>query len=92
MKSSYELAMERLRKAAPSAKLTEAQKRELADLDTQYAAKIAAREIALQAEIQRLEQGENVEEAQETRRQLAADRKKLQAELEEKKDRIRGGQ
>ena len=34
MKSSYELAMERLNKQAPSAKLTSAQKAQLADLDS----------------------------------------------------------
>jgi len=41
MKSAYELAMERLNKSAPSVKLTAAQKKELAELDSQYAAKIA---------------------------------------------------
>ena len=91
MKSSYELAMERLNKAAPSVKLTEAQKQELADMDSQYAAKIAAREIAMQAEIQRCEKDGNMEKAMETRQQLAADRRKLQAELEEKKERVRAG-
>ena len=38
MKSAYELAMERLNKNAPSVKLTPAQKKELAQLDTVYAA------------------------------------------------------
>ena len=51
MKSSYELAMERLNKSSPAVKLTAAQKKELAELDTKYAAKIAEREIALKDEI-----------------------------------------
>ena len=53
MKSSYELAMERLNKNAPAVKLTAKQKQELAELDSRYAAKIAEREIALNGEIAR---------------------------------------
>ena len=51
MKTAYELAMERLSKAAPAVKLTGAQKKQLAELDSKYAAKIAEREIALRDEI-----------------------------------------
>ena len=47
MKSAYELAMERLNKTAPAAKLTGEQKKQLAELDSQYKAKIAEREIFL---------------------------------------------
>jgi len=53
MKSSYELAMERLNKTAPSTKVSPKLKQELAELDSQYAAKIAEREIALASEIAR---------------------------------------
>jgi len=87
MKSSYELAMERLNKAAPAAKLTGAQKKELAEIDSQYAAKIAGREIALKDEIARI--ADDVEKAEALRQQLADERKKLQAELEEKKEAVR---
>ena len=87
MKSSYELAMERLNKSAPSKKLSDAQKKELAELDSQYAAKIAAREIALNAEIAKT--AEDFEKEESLREQLLNDRKKLQAELEEKKERVR---
>jgi len=89
MKSSYELAMERLNKSAPAVKLTGAQKQQLAELDTLYAAKLAGREIALNAELARV--ADDVEKAQSLREQLAGERQKLQAELAEKKDRIRGG-
>ena len=51
MKTAYELAMERLNKTAPATKLTGAQKKQLAELDSKYAAKIAEREIALRDEI-----------------------------------------
>ena len=87
MKTAYELAMERLNKTAPAAKLTGAQKKELAELDSKYAAKIAGREIALQDEIARVAQ--DFEKAEALRQQLANERKKVQAELEEKKEAVR---
>ena len=87
MKSSYELAMERLSKAAPSVKLSAAQKAEIAELESSYAAKIAGREIAMQAEIAKV--AGDSEKAVELTQQLALDRKKLQAELDEKKQHVR---
>ncbi|HEY3761472.1 MAG TPA: hypothetical protein VGN23_06965 [Verrucomicrobiae bacterium] len=88
MKTAYELAMERLNKSAPAAKLSDAQKKELAELDSKYAAKIAEREIALNSEITKTN---DPEAGQLLRQQLANDRKKLQAELEDKKERVRNG-
>jgi hypothetical protein len=87
MKSSYELAMERLNKTSPVTKLTAAQKAELADLDSRYAAKIAAREIALKSELTKVVDDADAEAA--LREQLANERRQLQAELEEKKERVR---
>jgi len=89
MKSSYELAMERLSKTAPTVKLSAAQKKELAELDTKYAALIAAREIALNSEIAKA--ADDVTKEDSLREQLLNDRKKLQAELEDKKQRVRSG-
>ena len=87
MKTAYELAMERLNKTAPAVKLTGAQKEELAELDSEYAAKIAGREIALKTEMDRA--AGDFEKTEALRDQLANERKKLQAELEEKKDALR---
>jgi hypothetical protein len=87
MKTAYELAMERLNKNAPSVKLSDLQKKELAELDSKYAAKIAEREIALNAEIAKA--ANDVEKEESLREQLIADRKKLQNELEDKKEQIR---
>lgn len=87
MKTAYELAMERLNKNAPSVKLSDAQKKELAELDAKYAAKIAEREIALNAEI--VKSAGDVEKEESLREQLITERKKLQAELEEKKEQVR---
>ena len=87
MKTAYELAMERLNKTAPVVKLTAAQKKELAELDSKYAAKIAGREIALKQEMARAT-GDS-EKTGDLRQQLAGERKKLQADLEEKKESVR---
>jgi hypothetical protein len=87
MKSSYEIAMERLNKTAPTVKLTDAQKKQLAELDSQYAAKIAGREIALNGEIAKA--ADDFEKEESLRAQLVNERRKLQAELEEKKEQIR---
>lgn len=89
MKSAYELAMERLNRTAPTVKLTAAQKKELAELDSQYAAKIASREIALNNEIAAA--ADDFEKEESLRKQLVNERKKLQAELEGKKERVRQG-
>ena len=87
MKSSYELAMERLGKNSPAVKLTASQKKQLAELDSRYAAKIAEREIALNGEIAQV--ADDVEKEESLRDQLVNERRKLQAELEEKKEQIR---
>ena len=89
MKSSYELAMERLSKTSPSVKLTDAKRRELADLDSRYAAKIAEREIFLKGELEKAREKGDVTEFEEISRQLSVLRKTLGAELEEKKEAVR---
>jgi septin family protein len=89
MKTAYELAMERLNQAAPATKLTGAQKKQLAELDSTYAAKIAGREIALQDEIAKAAAAGDFEKVEALQQQLVKERKSLQAELEEKKEQIR---
>jgi hypothetical protein len=89
MKSAYELAMERLNKTSPTVKLTAEQKKQLAELDSKYAAKIAEREIALKSDIDKAAAAGDAEKAEQAQRQLIDERKKLQSELEEKKERVR---
>jgi hypothetical protein len=91
MKSAYELAMERLNKNAPSAKLTEKQKKELSELDSLYASKIAQREIFLKGELAKAEATGDFEAIEQLQKQLASERKTLNAELEEKKEKVRSG-
>jgi hypothetical protein len=89
MKSAYELAMERLNKHAPQAKLTDVQKKELAELDSRYAAKIAEREIFLKGELSTAAQKGDFEAVEQLEKQLVSERRKFQAELEEKKEAVR---
>jgi len=89
MKSAYELAMERLNKSAPVTRLNAAQKKEIAELDSRYRARIAEREITLQGEIAAARAAGDSARAAEGENQLAFDRRKLEAELEEKKQAIR---
>lgn len=89
MKSAYELAMERLSKSGPTVKLTAEQKKELAELDSKYAAKIAEREIFLKGELSKAAANADFEAMEQLERQLISERKTLQAELEEKKEAVR---
>lgn len=91
MKSAYELAMERLNKTAPAAKLTLEQKKQLAELDSQYAAKIAEREIFLKEKLDAVSAKGDYEAIAQLEKQLASERKSFKAELEEKKEKVRQG-
>jgi hypothetical protein len=85
MKSAYELAMERLNKTAPSIKLNDAQKKQIAELEAKYKAKVAQREIALTDEIAAATSMGDFEKAEKLQQQLVQERKSIQAELEAKK-------
>lgn len=91
MKSAYELAMERLNKTAPAIKLTAAQKREIAELESKCKAAIAAREIALRDETAKAAAAGEFEKVEQLQQQLVTDRRKLQAGLEDKKAAVRLG-
>ncbi len=89
MKSAYELAMERLNKSSPTVKLTDAQKKELAELDSLYASKIAEREIFLKAELAKTQEKGDWEAIEQIEKQLVSEKKSINAELEEKKEKVR---
>ncbi len=89
MKTAYELAMERLNKTSPTVRLTDAQKKEMAELDSKFAAKIAERELFLKGEIVKaIDRGDDAA-IEQLEKQLASDRKSLRAELEEQKEKVR---
>jgi hypothetical protein len=89
MKTAYELAMERLSKSTPTVKLSDEQKRELADLDSQCAAKIAERELFLKGEIAKAADKGDGEAIEQLEKQLVSDRKSLRAEFDAKKEKVR---
>jgi hypothetical protein len=89
MKSSYELAMERLGKASPTVKLTDDQKKEIAELESKCAAKVAERELFLKGEIVKAIDKGDAEAVQQLEKQLLSDRKTLRADCEEKKEKVR---
>ena len=91
MKSAYELAMERLNKSAPVQKLTGEQKKQLAELDSLFAAKVAEREIFLKGEMAQAAAKGEYEALEQLQKQLASDRKSLAVEREEKKEKVRQG-
>ena len=91
MKTAYELAMERLSKAAPTVKLTAAQKAEIAELESKCAAKIAERELVLKGEIVKAVERGDAEATEQLEKQLVSDRKSLRADSEEKKEKVRQG-
>ena len=90
MKSAYELAMERLEKQSPSAKLTEAQKTEIAEIDGTYKAKIAEQELFLKDKIAEAAGQGKFEDVTQLESQLAHEIRRLNADCEAKKAAVRG--
>ena len=89
MKTAYELAMERLNKNAPTAKLTDQQKKELAELESQCAAKTAERELFLKGEIVKAIDKGDAQALEQLEKQLVSDRKSIRSEFDEKKEKVR---
>jgi hypothetical protein len=89
MKSAYELAMERLQKGEPTVSLTDDQKKQLAEIDSTYRAKIAEREVFLKDQIGKARAGGSTDEAESLEKQLAVDVRRLQEDCEAKKKKLR---
>jgi hypothetical protein len=89
MKSAYELAMERLQKATPSVVLSDEQKKQIAEIDSAFKAKIAEREVFLKDEIGKARAGGKFEEVEALEKQLASEIRRLQEDGEAKKERLR---
>jgi hypothetical protein len=87
MKSAFELAMSRLEKESPTQKLTEEQKRRLAEVDAEITAKIAEKKVFLEGEINK--SVGNPETEEQLRRQLAMEIARLEEKREDKKKQIR---
>ena len=89
MKSAYELAMARLEKQSPTAKATDEQKREIAEIDSLYKAKIAEREVFLKDQILKATTAGKREDLEALEKQLASELRRLREDCEEKKEKVR---
>lgn len=91
MKSAYELAMERLAKSDPEAgkPLSAEKKARLADIDAMYKGKIAEREIFLKQQLDTAMAEGKYEETEKVKKQMAAERARLEEEREDEKERVR---
>src|ERR1700719_5307391 len=89
MKSAYELARERLAKNQPIVTLSEDQKKQLAEVDSTFRARIAEKELFLKGEIQKARSSGKFEEAESLEKQLAREIKRLQEDCEAKEEKLR---
>ena len=91
IKSSYDLAMEKLAAKLPPTgrKLTKEQKAKLSKLDGVYTAKIAERELDLKPKITAARAKGDAEAAQKLEEILRSEIAKLRARLEEEKEKVR---
>lgn len=91
MKSAYELAMERLQRSESGQEkpLSPEQKERLAEISRVYQGKIAEREIFLQQRLAEVQSRGELEEAEKIRKQMAAERARLEEEREDEKNRVR---
>ncbi len=89
MKSAYELAMERLEKSARSVALTDEQKKQLAETDSTFKAKIAEREVFLKDQVAKAQSAGKFDEVESLEKQLAAEIRRLQEDCEAKKVKLR---
>jgi len=81
--------MERLAKGQPVVTLTDEQKKQLAEVDSTFKARIAEKELFLKGEIQKARSTGKFEEAESLEKQLASEIKRLQEDCEAKKEKLR---
>jgi hypothetical protein len=89
MKSAYELAMERLEKSSPAVALTENQKKEIAEIDSMYRAKIAEKELFLKDQIRKAQAAGKFDEVESLEKQLASEIRRLHEDCDAKKEKLR---
>ncbi len=81
--------MERLAKDQPIVKLTDDQKKQLADVDSTFKARIAEKELFLKGEIQKALSAGKLEEVESLEKQFSSEIKRLQEDCEAKKEKLR---
>ena len=83
--------MERLQKTSPSLSLTEEQKKELAEIDSKYRAKMAEKELFLRDQILKAQNEGKPDDIDSLEKQLASDVRRLHEECDAAKEKLRGG-
>jgi hypothetical protein len=91
MKSAYELAMERLEKQSPTAKLNARQKAEIAEIESAAKARIAEKEVFLKDQIAKATAQGKFDEVLELEQQLVRELRRINDDAETKKEKVRGG-
>jgi hypothetical protein len=89
MKSAYELAMERLAKNQPIVTLTDDQKKQLAEVDSTFKARIAGKELFLKGEIEKARNSGKFDEVESLENQLRSEVRRLQEDCDAKKEKLR---
>jgi hypothetical protein len=91
MKSSYELAMERLAKSDPNSNrpLTAEKKARLAEIDRVYQGKLAEREIFLKKQLDDAFAAQKADEIEKIKKQISSERARLEEDREAEKEKIR---
>ena len=89
MKSAYELAMERLQKGQPSVALSDEQKRQLAEIESTFKARIAEKELFLRDQIRKAQNAGKFEEVESLEKQLVSEVRRLQEDCDAKKQKLR---
>ena len=81
--------MERLQKKQPSITLSDDQKKQLAELDSQFKAKVAERELFLKGEIEKARVAGNSDEVEALEKQVLNEIRRLTDDCESKKEKLR---
>jgi predicted DNA-binding transcriptional regulator len=91
MKSSYELAMERLAKSDPDSNrpLTAEKKTRLAEIDRLYQGKLAEREIFLKKQLDDAFAAQKADEIEKIKKQISGERARLEEDREAEKEKVR---
>ncbi len=89
MKSAYELAMERLEKHSPSAKLNAAQKSKIAEIDSLAKAKVAEKELFLKEQVSKAQAAGDHSSVLQIEEQLAREIRRIHSDAEDKKNAVR---
>lgn len=88
MKSAYERALEKMGSSSSAPKLSDEQKKEIAEINSLYESKIAERETFLKSKIAGAQAKGDFGEAAELERQLSRDIQGFREELEAKKNKV----